>query len=49
MMIPAGGETRASRERRLMKDAIRAAGNSLAVSDLIGIGGYDLRRREECI
>jgi hypothetical protein len=30
MMIPAGGETRASRERRLMNDAINAAGSSLA-------------------
>lgn len=34
MMIPAGGETRASRERRLMKEAMSAAGRSLAVSYL---------------
>jgi hypothetical protein len=32
-MIPAGGETRASRERRLMNDATNAAGSSLPVSD----------------
>jgi hypothetical protein len=32
MMIPAGGETSASRERRLMNDAINAAGRSLIIS-----------------
>jgi hypothetical protein len=32
MMIPAGGETRASRDRRLMNDAISAAGRSLLIS-----------------
>jgi hypothetical protein len=32
MMMPAGGETSARRERRLTNDAIRAAGSSLSVS-----------------
>ena len=32
MMIPAGGETSASRERRLMNDAINAAGRRLMIS-----------------
>jgi hypothetical protein len=33
MMIPAGGETSASRERRLMNDAMSAAGKRLVISD----------------
>jgi len=33
IMIPAGGETSASRDRRLMNDAINAAGRSLVISD----------------
>jgi hypothetical protein len=32
MMIPAGGETSASRDRRLMNDAISAAGRRLIIS-----------------
>jgi hypothetical protein len=32
MMIPAGGETSASRDRRLMNDAMSAAGRSLSIS-----------------
>jgi hypothetical protein len=33
IMIPAGGDTRASLERRLMNDAINAAGSSLWVHE----------------
>jgi hypothetical protein len=35
MMIPAGGDTSASRDRRFMNDAMRAAGRSLVISSIL--------------
>jgi hypothetical protein len=35
MMIPAGGETSASRDRRFMNDAMSAAGRSLVISSIL--------------
>jgi hypothetical protein len=49
MMIPAGGETSAKRERRLMKDAMRAAGSSLFVSPKLATSRGELTgRRGKC-
>jgi hypothetical protein len=50
MMIPAGGAVSVSRESRLMKLAMSAAGRRLVIQRLCALGSHgDLRRGEESV